>query len=168
MSASQKSLSSDIFVLILRLNPPHCKDLFLQWAPQSLCMSPTHSHLPFSEFSLMDKDGALREKGGEETKGGKRSQRFKEDRRCVIRVESSLPSPPTSPFLSSPLLLACAVSCPLSSLTKGKGVIRFRKTERKEFYTGKGFEGAVEEGRMTKGGGGEVRDVEADRIRKGK
>lgn len=41
--------------------------------------------------------------------------------------------------------------------------------ERKAFYTGKGFEGAVEEGRMTKGGGGgEGRDVESDRIRKGK
>lgn len=136
-------------------------------APQSL-ESPAHSLLPFPEFSLMDKDSLLRETGGEETKGSKRSPRFKEDRRCVTGVEGKFPSLSahiTFPFFSS-LLLACTVSHPYASLMKGKGVIRFLKMERKVFYAGKGFENVVEEGRMTKGG--EVRNVEADRTEEGK
>lgn len=120
----------------------------------------------------MDKDSALRDTGGEETKGSKRSPRFKGDRTCVIGVEGKFPSLSshiTFPFFSS-LLLACTVPHPYASLMKGKGVIRFLKMERKVFCAGKGFENVVEEGRMMKGGGGggEVRDVEEDGTEEGK
>ena len=86
-------------------------------------------------------------------------------------VEGKLPSFSshiTFPFFSSHLL-ACVVSLPYASLIKGKGVIRFLKMEKMPFHTGKGFQSIVEGGRkMMKGGGGEVRAVEAERTGEGK
>lgn len=101
--ASQPSapfpLASDIlFVQVKYSTDVLVRMYFFSETPQS---SSIHSLLPFPEFYLMDKDSSLRDIGGEETKGSKRSPRFKEDRRCVIGVEGKFPSPPTSPFLSS-------------------------------------------------------------------
>lgn len=130
-------LASDIlFVQVKDSTDVLVRMYFFSETPQS---SSIHSLLPFPEFYLMDKDSSLRDIGGEETKGSKRSPCFKEDRRCVIGVEGKFPFFLLLHHLSFLLVSLAGLWCHscMQGWFKGQSGHSFSE-DRKAVDTGKG------------------------------